>query len=70
MYKDILRSIAGIDVFPVISLCLFLAVFAVVVVWTWRLDRERLAHDARLPLDSGAEGSGHGDDLRQEGAGR
>lgn len=51
MYKDILRSIVGIDIFPVISLVVFLAVFTAVLVWTARLDRRRLAHLAALPLD-------------------
>jgi hypothetical protein len=51
MYKDILRSIAGIDVFPVFSLVVFLVVFTAVLVWTARLDRRRLAQLAALPLD-------------------
>jgi len=51
MYQDILRSIAGIEVFPVISLCLFVVVFAVVLVWTSRLDGAWLARSARLPLE-------------------
>ena len=51
MYKDSLRSIAGIDVFPVFSLVVFLVVFGAVLVWTARLDRRRLAHLAALPLD-------------------
>lgn len=51
MYKEILRSIAGVDVFPIISLCLFAAVFAVVVVKAFRTDKARLAAYAHLPLD-------------------
>jgi hypothetical protein len=51
MYKDILQSIAGIEIFPVVSLCLFVAVFAVVLVWTSRLDRAWLVRNAGLPLD-------------------
>ena len=51
MYKDILRSIVGIEIFPVISLCLFVVVFAVVLVWTSRLDRAWLARSASLPLE-------------------
>jgi hypothetical protein len=54
MYKDILRSIAGIEVFPLLSLGLFLTVFLVVLVWTARLDRGRLARLSRLPLDDGS----------------
>ena len=52
MYKEILRSIVGIEIFPVISLCLFVAIFTVVLVWTSRLDRTWLARNARLPLDA------------------
>ena len=51
MYKDILRSITGIEIFPVISLCLFVVVFAVVLVWTSRLDGAWLARSAGLPLE-------------------
>jgi hypothetical protein len=51
MYSDILRRIAGIEVFPVISLLLFVVVFAVVLVWTARLDADRIGSLERLPLD-------------------
>jgi hypothetical protein len=51
MYKELLRSIAGIEVFPVISLCLFVAVFALMLIRVWRLDRPGLSHMAALPLD-------------------
>jgi hypothetical protein len=51
MYADILRRIAGIEVFPVVSLLLFVTVFAVVLVWTVRLAAARLARLAALPLD-------------------
>jgi len=54
MYKDILRSIAGIEVFPILSLLVFVLFFAAVLVWTARLDRTRLEQLAALPLD------GHG----------
>jgi cytochrome c oxidase cbb3-type subunit IV len=55
MYKDILRGIAGIEVFPVISLIVFVAFFTAVLVWTARLDRHRLARLSSLPLD-GSDG--------------
>jgi hypothetical protein len=57
MYKDILRSIGGIDVFPVFSLIVFLAVFAVAVVRTLRIGRRELAHLSSLPLDGGEPGA-------------
>jgi cytochrome c oxidase cbb3-type subunit IV len=55
MYKDILRTITGIEVFPMISLLLFVTIFAIVLVWTARLDAARLTRLASLPLD-GTEG--------------
>ena len=51
MYKETLRAIAGIEIFPIISLLLFVAVFTVVLVWTIRLDRSRVDAAASLPLD-------------------
>ena len=51
MYKEILRSITGIEVFPLISLVLFVVVFAAVVIYAVRLDRARAAQLAGLPLD-------------------
>ena len=51
MYKDILRSIGGIDVFPVLSLVIFLTVFTAAVVYALRLDQRRVAALAALPLD-------------------
>ena len=55
MYKDILRSIGGIDVFPVFSLIVFVVVFAAAIVYALRIDRRHLAHLASLPLDGGGE---------------
>ena len=51
MYTEVLRSIAGVEVFPVVSLVLFVVFFSVMVVWTVRLDRARLDEMSRLPLD-------------------
>lgn len=51
MYKEVLRTIVGIEVFPVLSLLIFTTVFVVMLVWVLRLDRGRLAQYAQLPLD-------------------
>lgn len=51
MYKEVLRTIVGIEVFPILSLLIFVTVFAVMLVWVLRLDRGRLAQYANLPLD-------------------
>ena len=53
MYKETLRSIAGIGVFPVISLLLFMAVFATAAVRTLRMRRDVADRLASLPLEDG-----------------
>lgn len=54
MHIETLRAIAGIEIFPVISLLLFVTVFTVVLVWTFRLDRARVTAASHLPLDGSA----------------
>ena len=51
MHMDVLRSIAGIEIFPVISLVVFVSFFGGMLVWTLRLDRKRLRELSQLPLD-------------------
>ena len=51
MYKDILLSITGIEVFPVVSLVLFVTVFTAVLISVVRMDRTRAEALASLPLD-------------------
>ena len=64
MYTEILRSIEGVGVYPVISLLMFVAVFTIVLLWAIRADRTRLALHAALPLSDGATGmTGEGEQV-------
>jgi len=54
MSFETLRAIDGVGIFPIISLLLFVTVFAVMLIRTARLDRSRLDSYARLPLDETA----------------
>jgi hypothetical protein len=58
MYKEILLSIAGIEVFPVVSLLLFVIVFTAVLISVARMDRSRAHGLAAIPLDEGERGTG------------
>jgi cytochrome c oxidase cbb3-type subunit 4 len=60
MYTDILRGIDGIGIFPLISLLLFVTVFAVMIVRVARIDRRELERRARMPLDTHDSGSADG----------
>lgn len=66
MYKEILRSIGGIDAYPVVSLIIFVTFFAIVLARVCRMDARRVGRLAALPLDSGA--SDAGEDVRRSAA--
>lgn len=51
MYGDILRGIAGVEIFPVLSLVIFVAFFTIVLVRVVRMKRSRVEHLSRLPLE-------------------
>jgi cytochrome c oxidase cbb3-type subunit IV len=67
MYSDILRTIAGIEVYPVLSLVLFVTVFSVVLIWAARADRARLDRFAAIPLDEGLAAGASGSDTQTSG---
>jgi len=67
MYKDVLRSIEGVEIFPIIALLIFFTFFIGVIVWSIRMDGDRLRAMSLLPLEGDdpkdatprSEGEGH-----------
>jgi cbb3-type cytochrome oxidase subunit 3 len=55
MYKDVLRSIEGIGIFPIIGLVLFITFFVVMVIYLIKKGRGHYEHAAHLPLESDEE---------------
>lgn len=53
MYKEVLQSIEGIEIFPIISLILFLTAFTLVIIRVVRLDKKQIIEYSRMPLDDG-----------------
>lgn len=51
MYKEVLRSIEGIEIYPVISLLIFFVFFVGLLAWFVLADRDKLQRLAHLPLD-------------------
>ena len=51
MIQNVMHSIGGTSVYGVISICLFFAVFASVLVWTLCLKQPYLNSMRKLPLD-------------------
>jgi hypothetical protein len=54
MYIETLRGIAGVGIFPALSLIVFVAVFLIVLVGVARMDRASVRRFANLPLDEPA----------------
>ena len=52
MYKEVLQSIKGIDVFAVIALIIFILFFVLVVLQVIRMDKNHIKKMAHLPLES------------------
>ena len=70
MYKEILRGIGGIDVYPVVSLIIFVTFFTIVIVRALRMDARRVGRLAALPLDVDARDEAiDGEISRRSGAG-
>jgi hypothetical protein len=51
IYTEVLRSIEGIGLFPSISLIIFLALFAFVVIYVTRKGKPHWDNAASIPLD-------------------
>jgi hypothetical protein len=69
MYTEVLRSIDGIAIFPVVSLVVFVTFLTVMLVWTSRLEANALRDYAGMPLDADNTGTRtEGDDRDREEA--
>ncbi|WP_138431005.1 cbb3-type cytochrome oxidase subunit 3 [Fodinibius saliphilus] len=55
MYKEVLRSIEGVGIFPSISLILFLGFFVLLIIHLIRKGRSHYEDVAQLPLASDDE---------------
>lgn len=51
MFQYLFDSISGVEVFPIISLFLFIIVFLGIVYWAVRADKKYIKKMEELPLD-------------------
>jgi cytochrome c oxidase cbb3-type subunit 3 len=54
MLREVLHSIQGIAIYPVIGIFIFVAAFLAVIVYTWRMRKSEVDYASRLPLDESA----------------
>ncbi|SIT03430.1 cytochrome C oxidase Cbb3 [Belliella pelovolcani] len=51
MKKDILSSIENIEIYPIISLLIFVIFFVGMFIWVIRVDKKYINHMKDLPFD-------------------
>ena len=51
MIQNVLTNIGGIGLYGVISICIFIAVFLVAMLWMFGLNRRYIRAMERLPLE-------------------
>ena len=61
MYRQILESIAGMEVWPIVALIIFFATFGAIIVWTIRMKKSEVDHLSNLPLEPDDEHQLNGD---------
>lgn len=50
-FINYLENISGIEIYPMISLLLFVSFFIGVTIWAFSTDKEMIEHMENLPLD-------------------
>lgn len=56
MYKNVLQTIEGVGIFPLISMLIFFSVFMSAVIWSFKADKKHLQRMAELPLERTSQG--------------
>ena len=54
MHKEVLRSIAGIEIYPLISFCIFFLFFLGLIVYVFVANRQHLRDMSEMPLQPDA----------------
>jgi cytochrome c oxidase cbb3-type subunit 4 len=52
MYKNVLESISGIEIYPLISLVIFFVFFTLVLIWVFKADKQYMKKMETIPLDN------------------
>ncbi len=52
MIRNLLQSIEGVEIYPLISLLVFLIFFVAILVWMFKIDKNYIKEMEQLPLDS------------------
>lgn len=51
MYKEVLRSIENIEIYPIISLVIFVTFFLGMFIWVLKVPKSHVEHMESLPIE-------------------
>ena len=51
MFSNVLQNINGVEIYPIISLLIFITFFLSVIIWTVKLDKKYVNKLSKLPLE-------------------
>ncbi|MBZ0201425.1 MAG: CcoQ/FixQ family Cbb3-type cytochrome c oxidase assembly chaperone [Ignavibacteria bacterium] len=51
MYKQVLESISGVEIYPIIALIMFFFMFVVILMWIFLIDKKTITRMSNIPLD-------------------
>ena len=54
-FINYLESIAGIGIFPMISLAMFFSFFTILTIWVFKVKKERINEMKNIPFDKRAD---------------
>ena len=55
MIKELLQSIEGVSVYPIISLIVFVLFFVIILVWMFKVDKNYIKKMENLPFEKDEE---------------
>jgi cytochrome c oxidase cbb3-type subunit IV len=55
MHKELLQSIDGVSIYPIISLIVFVIFFAVILIWMLKVDKKYIKKMENLPFENEEE---------------
>lgn len=55
MISETLSAIKDIEIYPIITMILFITAFAGMITWTMKIKKEEIARASRLPLEDNNE---------------
>jgi len=51
MFKDVLQSIEGIEIYTIISMLIFILFFIGMIIWLFKVDKKYIKDMSELPLN-------------------